>query len=127
MRSKRPKKRADCISGPRPCPWVGCKYHLLFDYKLMPARMRFLTDEEIIELLWEMPETCALDVAEYAHKRSNGKLTLQYIADLLGLDSRERVRQITEEGCKLWKSEIFLNSSSLSDYSAWSTKLESAT
>jgi hypothetical protein len=24
----RPRTRADCIDGPRPCPWYGCRYHL---------------------------------------------------------------------------------------------------
>ena len=28
----RPKNYyADCVDRPRPCPWVGCKYHLLLD------------------------------------------------------------------------------------------------
>lgn len=28
----RPKNYyADCVGRPRPCPWVGCKYHLLLD------------------------------------------------------------------------------------------------
>lgn len=29
--NKRPKTRADCLNKPRPCPWVGCKYHILLD------------------------------------------------------------------------------------------------
>jgi hypothetical protein len=27
----RPKTRADCRAEARPCPWVGCRYHLLAD------------------------------------------------------------------------------------------------
>lgn len=27
----RPRTRADCENGPRPCPYVGCKYHLYLD------------------------------------------------------------------------------------------------
>ena len=31
LTNPRPKTRADCIGDPRPCPWVGCKYHLFLD------------------------------------------------------------------------------------------------
>lgn len=27
----RPTVRSECENGPRPCPWVGCKYHLYLD------------------------------------------------------------------------------------------------
>ena len=27
----RPITRADCIDGPRPCPWVSCRHHLLLE------------------------------------------------------------------------------------------------
>lgn len=27
----RPRTRADCLQEARPCPWVGCKYHLLLE------------------------------------------------------------------------------------------------
>jgi len=26
--SNAPKTRADCVDGPRPCPWISCRYHL---------------------------------------------------------------------------------------------------
>jgi hypothetical protein len=29
--AKRPKTRADCINGARPCPWLGCRHHLWND------------------------------------------------------------------------------------------------
>lgn len=25
----RPKTRGECVDGPRPCPWVSCRYNLL--------------------------------------------------------------------------------------------------
>lgn len=28
---KRPTKRSECIDGPRPCPWVSCRHHLLLE------------------------------------------------------------------------------------------------
>ena len=24
----RPRTRADCLKGPRPCPWIMCRHHL---------------------------------------------------------------------------------------------------
>ncbi len=27
----RPRTRADCIDAPRPCPWVGCRHHMLLE------------------------------------------------------------------------------------------------
>jgi hypothetical protein len=55
-----PRNRGECLDGPRPCPWVRCRWHLLFDTK----GSRELTDDELAERLVGMPETCALDVAD---------------------------------------------------------------
>ncbi len=30
---ERPKLRSECVDGPRPCPFVSCKYHLYLDVK----------------------------------------------------------------------------------------------
>ena len=81
----RPTTRGECRSGPRPCPWIGCRYHLLIDVSstgalqlngprhggrpaLLPSSAgsevaRVWTDDAL-ELLEVMPHTCALDVAE---------------------------------------------------------------
>ena len=52
-----------------------------------------LTDDEIVEYLANMEETCALDMAQK-------EKTLQEIGDVLEL-SRERVRQLT-----FWRSRF---------------------
>lgn len=80
----RPLTRADCIRGPRPCPWVSCRYHLYLDYypRYKKIRLNFPNLH-----VWEMRETCALDVADLGHKQ------LQAVGDVLGI-TRERVRQI---------------------------------
>ena len=81
----RPKTRADCVSMPRPCPFVGCKYHLATD--VLPdgsLRMAFGVD---IDALSDMPATCALDVA------AETTVTLDRVARISNL-TRERVRQI---------------------------------
>jgi hypothetical protein len=28
---RRPRNRSECKDGPRPCPWVSCRYHLALD------------------------------------------------------------------------------------------------
>lgn len=85
----RPMRRADCIEGERPCPWVSCRHHLALDVTsngnlaiYAPA-----TDGELD--LEAMPETCALDVA------GRGEQTLEEVAELFGL-TRERIRQIAD-------------------------------
>lgn len=73
----RPKTRGDCVGGQRPCPWVGCKWHLAIDVNEAGSlKINFpatnatddLTDEYID---WDsMKETCSLDVVD----KSNGLL-----------------------------------------------------
>jgi DNA-directed RNA polymerase sigma subunit (sigma70/sigma32) len=45
------------------------------------------SDDDIVDLIFNLPETCTLDVAD------RGDQTLQTIADIFGI-SRERIRQI---------------------------------
>lgn len=86
------------MDGPRPCPWVSCKYHLALSITRYGS-IRVLvsgkptTFEEICngvaKVLTEMPYTCALDVAD------RGGMTLESIAEFTGL-TRERVRQVED-------------------------------
>lgn len=81
----RPLTRAECQDGPRPCPFVSCRHHLYLD----------VTDTGSLKLNFygrdvdEIPETCALDVAD------RGEHTLLEVGDLLGI-TRERLRQIQD-------------------------------
>ena len=83
MEASRPKSRADCGTGPRPCPYVSCKYNLYVDVnpRTGSVKMNF-PDKE----LWELSETCALDVADRAG------ITLEEVGVIMNL-TRERVRQ----------------------------------
>ena len=58
---ERPNKRSECASGPRPCLFVACKYHLYLDVnpETGSIKMNFPDLEP-----WELEETCALDIAE---------------------------------------------------------------
>lgn len=81
----RPKTRADCVNGLRPCPFVGCVHNLFADVSpqtgTIKARMtieQFLSGER---------ETCVLDVAD------RHGMTLEDVGAEMDL-TRERVRQI---------------------------------
>lgn len=84
-----PMTRADCIDGPRPCPYVSCSHHLLLDVN--PSgnlKLNFpdlVTDDDV--RLEEMPATCALDLA------GTGGVTLDLAGRALNV-TRERIRQI---------------------------------
>lgn len=84
----RPKVRGDCAEGERPCPYVSCKYNLYVDVnpKTGSVKMNF-PDKE----LWELAETCALDVAD------RQGITLEEVGVIMNL-TRERVRQLEMRG-----------------------------
>lgn len=61
-RHSRPRTRSECRIGPRPCPYVGCRYHLFLDFTPMGS-IKFNFGDSV-DALDAMPDTCALDVAE---------------------------------------------------------------
>lgn len=84
----RPKTRADCKDGPRPCPWLSCKFHLYLDVN--PKNGALKKNFPDLEP-WELKETCALDVAD------QGPSTLEIVGEYLNL-TRERIRQLETDG-----------------------------
>jgi hypothetical protein len=88
LEATRPKVRADCATGPRPCPYVSCKFNLYVDVnpRTGSVKMNF-PDKE----LWEIADTCALDVAD------RGGITLEEVGAIMNL-TRERVRQLETRG-----------------------------
>ena len=84
---ERPKTRAACLHGPhaeRPCPFVSCKHHLYLDVNDRTGSIKLnFPDLEV----WELPETCALDIAD------RGGITLEETGDVMNL-TRERIRQV---------------------------------
>jgi len=88
--AKRPRTRADCLKMGRPCLFVSCKHHLYLDVNPQTGSIKLnFPDREV----WELKETCALDVAE------RGGLTLEEVGEILNL-TRERVRQLEAGGLK---------------------------
>ena len=85
---ERPKSRLDCVNNERPCPHVSCKYHLYLDVNPETGSIKLnFPDIEV----WEMTETCALDVAV------RGGITLEEVGEIMNL-TRERIRQLEMSG-----------------------------
>lgn len=81
---ERPKTRGECQHGARPCPFVSCKYHLYLDVSPRSGSIKLnFPDLEV----WEMGESCALDVAE------REGITLEEVGEKMNL-TRERSRQL---------------------------------
>jgi hypothetical protein len=92
MRDERPVKRCDCDRGERPCPWIGCRLHMLWVLdKPRINRILRLPDSEAADAALALPMTCVLDVTD------QGGATLEEIGTILSI-TRERVRQI--EDCR---------------------------
>jgi hypothetical protein len=87
----RPRVRADCKDGPRPCPFVSCKYHLYLDANPYNGSIKMNFPDEVEPD--EIPATCVLDVAD------EGGVTLEEVGILMNL-TRERVRQLEDAALK---------------------------
>lgn len=85
---QRPLIRAECREAVRPCPWVSCKHHLYLDVNPDTGSIKLnFPDLEV----WEMKETCALDVAD------KSGITLEEVGEIMNL-TRERIRQVEVRG-----------------------------
>jgi hypothetical protein len=101
---ERPETRADCGSGARPCPFVSCKHHLYLDVSARTGAIKLnFPDLEV----WEMTETCALDIAD------RGGTTLEEVGAIMNL-TRERIRQVEVKG--LAKMAAVRDMNALRDY-----------
>ena len=85
---ERPSLRVACENSERPCPFVSCKHHLYLDVNHETGSIKLnFPDIEV----WEMTETCALEVAE------RGGVTLEEVGEIMNL-TRERIRQLEMSG-----------------------------
>ncbi len=88
VEATRPRSRAECAGAARPCMFVSCKHHLYLDVNPETGSIKLnFPDKEI----WEMEETCALDVAD------RGGITLEEVGSIMNL-TRERIRQVETRG-----------------------------
>lgn len=84
---KLPLLRSECKDGPRPCPYVTCRYHLYLDVNPKTGNIKLNFPNAELE---DLPGTCALDVAD------SGPQTLEVVGAYLNV-TRERERQIEEQ------------------------------
>jgi hypothetical protein len=98
---RRPCTRADCLNGPRPCPWVSCRYNLFLEVNSDTGSIKYnYPDQEI----WDVDNSCALDIAE------DGELTFEQIGGIFNL-TRERIRQISNEILERIRERLFTGQS----------------
>ncbi len=68
--------------------FISCKHHLYLDVNPSTGSIKLnFPDKEI----WELDETCALDVAD------RGGITLEEVGTIMNL-TRERIRQVETRG-----------------------------
>lgn len=100
----KPRNRAECAEGPRPCPFVSCKHHLFIDVSPRTGAIKLnFPDLEV----WDLGESCALDVAD------RGGTTLEDVGAIMNL-TRERIRQVEVKA--LAKLEALSDMYSLRDH-----------
>jgi hypothetical protein len=100
----KPKARAECAEGPRPCPYVSCKHHLFIDVSPRTGAIKLnFPDLEV----WELGESCALDISD------RGGTTLEDVGAIMNL-TRERIRQVEVKA--LAKLEALRDMSFLRDF-----------
>jgi hypothetical protein len=85
---ERPKTRADCVNGERPCPFVSCRHNLMLEVSKCGKIYQDYHDD-----IYDMVETCALDAAD------RGGATQTEVAAAMRV-SAERIRQIETDALK---------------------------
>ncbi|MGH7329329.1 MAG: sigma factor-like helix-turn-helix DNA-binding protein [Polyangiaceae bacterium] len=101
---EKPRTREECVNGARPCPFVSCKHHLYLDVSARTGAIKLnFPDLEV----WDMNESCALDVAD------RGGTTLEEVGAIMNL-THERIRQVEVKG--LAKLEALKDMTALRDY-----------
>lgn len=92
----RPATRADCVDGERPCPYVGCKHHLYLEVTPSAGAIMYRHGDRE---LWELEETCALDVAD------RGGEDVETVARLCGMAMRTTERTLAAALGKMRRSD----------------------
>lgn len=118
----RPESRAECPAldshGKRRCPYVGCGYHLATEVNeangsILIRAPHVIDEDGLPDIDFDaMPDTCALDMID----RHIEGMTLERIGELMHI-TRERARQIVDQGCmklmqtdRSWKLHLQLYS-----------------
>ncbi len=110
---ERPTTRGEC-TGPRPCPWVSCRYHMLID-SVRPSGFsvnaatretraldgtdeRLWNDEDVERAIRSLPHSCALDAVFDGRVRLRFDGTADSLAELIRETHSVRVSVIAKPG-----------------------------
>jgi len=97
---QRPRTYADCeragLGTEQPCPFVSCRRHLALDVNPRTGAIKLNFPDLEVD---EMPETCALAVAD------RGGLTLDGVARAMNL-TRERIRQLEVRALRTVRAQM---------------------
>lgn len=104
----RPQDRSECLSMARPCLYVSCRHHLYLDVNPRTGSIKLNFPEKEV---WELEETCALDVAD------RGGITLEEVGHIMNL-TRERIRQVEVRGLEKLK-EVPEDEGGIDVYADW--------
>lgn len=94
-----PKKREDCVDGPRPCNVARCRHNLYITVNPDNGSIKLNFPNK---LPGELEYTCSLDAADEHHETG---MTLERVGELNGL-SLERVRQVEASGLQKLKARL---------------------
>lgn len=85
----RPRTRGDCANVPRPCPYAGCRHHLLLSVKSNGSIVFEHGTDDPLDL--PADRSCSLDVADRGEKDCFTERS--HVAIAMGL-TLERARQL---------------------------------
>jgi len=95
---ERPQTRADCVGGPRPCPFVGCRFHLYLDVSEQGWLKLNFPHLDVAD----MTQSCALDVADAAEDEG---ITLEALGLSLNI-SLEGARQVEADALEELRAKL---------------------
>lgn len=126
----KPKKRSDCKNGPRPCPWVGCKWNMALDVTSSgsivgprrpgggisnsPLRVNPRKWSEC-DRKWKIVEQSIIDYLDHISESGETNcsldlcdgdgMTLTSVGSTIGV-TRERARQIEDRSIRICRESI---------------------
>ena len=101
-----PATRGECEGHAGACPLVSCRWNIYLDVNPRNGNIKLnFPDKEV----WELPETCALNVAD------RGVTTLEALGALVNL-TRERVRQLETQALASLAADTSPAAVALADY-----------
>lgn len=96
MVGRKPRTRAECIDGPRPCPWLACRYHLGLSVSQL-GTLHLPHGSAALDA--GLAHSCSLDVADA------GASNLSEIGAVMGV-TKQRAHQLLAEGLDALRARL---------------------